>query len=726
MSDKPLVEVNRYTFSKGALGEDLHGNFHAANAWPLVYILSDEARKQAYIGETADTLKRMNTHLANGDKNLLRSVHLISSDTFNKSATLDIESSLIKYIAADGRFSLLNSNLGLVDHNYYQRSGLYADIFKETWNRLRGEGLVQHSLESIDNSDLFKYSPYKSLSSDQRQGLLGILHALLDERTTTLVVQGGAGSGKSVLAIYLFKLLQSDIDDMSFHEFDTEEAELRTALKAIKARYGTPRMALVVPMSSFRKTLKKAFANVAGLAADMVVGPAELSRQGYDIVLVDEAHRLRKRCNLGPYFKVFDNASRALGLDPHHCSEVDWVCRQAGKAIFFYDTSQSIKPSDANAEDFVRLKALPTTQVQTLLSQFRVRAGNPYVKFLDDLLNVRRNGQPRFSPRNYEFVLFDSISEMMQVTLERNRQFGLARMIAGYSWPWISQKNKDAFDIEIDDVKLRWNSTSSDWINARNAETEVGCIHTTQGYDLNFAAIILGNEIGYDKVRGEITIDPGRYFDRNGKSGIKQPGELKQYILNIYKTIMLRGIRGTFVYACNQDLRDYLAQHIPGYRCAEPVSEPVKLVPYVNAVPLYNLHAAAGGFSEAQQAEQQRLIAVNPEVPLDNTCFACEVVGESMNSVIPNGSICLFRAERGGSRNGKVVLVELWDEAGGAHYTVKEYRSVKVEDDNGWHHEKILLIPRSNDSSFEPIELRDDLLSRYQVVGEFVKIIQRS
>ncbi len=726
MSDKPLVDVQRYTFSRQALEQDIRGNRYAADAWPLVYILSDEARKQAYIGETADTLTRMSAHLKHGDKHLLRSVHLISSERFNKSATLDIESSLIKYIAADGKFSLLNSNLGLVDHNYYQRNELYAQIFKETWNRLHGEGLVQHSLESLDNSDLFKYSPYKSLSSDQRQGLLGILHALLDERTRSLVVQGGAGTGKSVLAIYLFKLLRSDIDEMSFHEFDAEEAELRELLKRIKQRYGMPSMALVVPVGSFRTTLKKAFRNVVGLSANMVIGPAELARKTYDIVLVDEAHRLRKRSNLGSYFRVFDDTCKTLGFDQNSCSEVDWVCRQAGKAVFFYDTSQSVRPSDADAADFSRLKTLATTQVQTLLSQFRVRAGNPYVNFLDELLNVRRHGKPKFSPKNYELVLFDSISDMVRVAQERNRQFGLSRMIAGYSWPWISHKNKDAFDIEIEDQKLRWNSTNSDWINAKNAELEVGCIHTTQGYDLNYAAIIFGNEIGYDKARGEITIDARRYFDRNGKNGIKQPGELKQYILNIYKTIMLRGIRGTFVYACNPELRDYLAEHLPAHRPLPPVREPLKLVPYVNSVPLYDLRAAAGGFSEAQNAEQTSWIAVEAPVPLDSTCFACEVHGESMNSIIPDGAICLFRVERGGSRNGKIVLVELWDDADGAHYTVKEYRSVKVEDEHGWHHEKIQLLPRSSDSSFEPIELKEDLLSRYKVVGEFVRVLTAS
>lgn len=78
-------------------------------------------------------------------------------------------------MAADGLFCLLNGYLGLVGHNYYQRDELYIRVFKATWDRLRSEGVVRHSLESIDDSDVFNYSPYRSLSRDQRQGLLGFV-----------------------------------------------------------------------------------------------------------------------------------------------------------------------------------------------------------------------------------------------------------------------------------------------------------------------------------------------------------------------------------------------------------------------------------------------------------------------------------------------------------------------------------------------------------------------
>lgn len=728
MSQPHLVEVNRYGFSAETLA-GIKANAYATSNWPLVYILSDGATRCAYVGETTDTLTRLGTHLKHSQKKSLTTVHLISSDRFNKSATLDVESALIKYMAADGRFSLLNGNLGLVDHNYYQKEELYSQIFRETWDKLRAQGVAEHSLESIDNSDVFKYSPYKSLSFDQRQGLIQIMRALLNPGLKNLVVEGGAGTGKSVLAIFLFKLIHSDDPDLNLREFSEEEAELRDLLAQLKQVYLKPRMALVVPMASFRSTLKKAFRHVGGLHPDMVISPSELAQQHYDIVLVDESHRLRKRVNLGAYYGAFDKACAALGLNKHTCSEVDWVSQQSDKAVFFYDPKQSIKPSDANPADFGAIKSSPQSKVMTLVTQFRVQGGQNYVKFIGDLLNTRLATDEKFSSGSkYEFLLFDDMAALVKEINLRNQRHGLARLVAGYAWPWLSKKNPQEYDIEIDGVQLRWNSASTDWINVKGAEFEVGCIHTTQGYDLNYTGVIFGKEIRYDKSSDQIVIDKNSYFDRNGKQTIKTADELKQYILNIYRTIMLRGIKGTFVYACDKDLRDYLMQHIPMHESAvgkftKPV---VTLVPYVNAVPLYDLQAAAGGFSELQHAEQKNWIAAPQWVTVGESLFACRVIGESMNKIIPDGATCLFRLNPGGSRNGKIVLVECaegHEDDAGSRYTVKEYESIKIATQEGWHHERIRLKPRSTNPEYITLELSNDDEHRYRVVGEFVCVM---
>lgn len=723
------VEVQSYGFSAEAFA-GIQVNEYATSNWPLVYILSDGTTRRAYVGETTDTLTRLTTHLKHEDKSRLTTVHLISSERFNKSATLDIESSLIKYMAADGRFSLLNGNLGLADHNYYQKDELYSSIFRETWDKLRAHGVAKHSLEAIDNSDVFKYSPYKSLSGDQRKGLIEILQALLNPAMKHLVVEGGAGTGKSVLAIFLFKLIHTDGAELDLREFSEDEVTLRELLAEFKRRYPQPRMALVVPMTSFRNTLKRAFRNVAGLRASMVIGPSELARQSYDVVLVDEAHRLRRRVGLGAYFGAFDKACAALGLDKDRCSEVNWVTLQSKKAVFFYDPNQTVKPSDACASDFRSIKASPHSKVMTLMSQFRVQAGQHYVTFIGDLLNKRLPTNAKFKSRNYEFLVFDEISDLVSEIRRKNQDYGLARLVAGYAWPWVSRKDPAQHDIEIDGVRLRWNRTNDDWINIPGAETEVGCIHTTQGYDLNYTGVIFGHEIGYDKKLDQIVINKENYHDKTGKLGIDDPEELKQYILNIYRTIMLRGIKGTFVYACDPGLRDYLKQHIAVFRSSAVVIDfpgPVeKEIPYVNSVPLYDLQAAAGSFSDFQHVEHENWVIVPESVHVQKDMFACRVVGESMNRIIPDGAICLFRFSPGGSRNGKIVLVEcadIQDGDEGSRYTVKEYESIKVATEEEWEHRRIFLKPRSYNPDIPTLELSPDDEHRYTVVGEFLQVI---
>ncbi len=555
-------EIKRYSFDY-SLFDEFQQNHYAKNLWPVVYILSDGTSKEAYVGETTDTISRITNHLKNEKKNKLTEIHLISSNKFNKSATLDIESNLIKYISGDGKYQLMNGNIGLANHNYYQKQEVYWKIFTSIWNSLRSKGIAKHSIEYINNSDLFKYSPYKSLTKDQIKGLELIINNLLQDDSDTLIIEGGAGTGKTVLATFLFKLINTDIDELNFQDFGESEEEFIHLVRALKTKYPNPRMALVIPMSSFRNTLKKVFRNVKGLRASMVMGPSEFARGEYDIVLVDESHRLRRRVNLGTYFGTFDKTCERLGLDKHVCSELDWISRKAKKKILFYDENQSIKPSDTLTKDFVRLKSNNRTKVEYLTSQIRVLGGTNYVDFINKLLTceleVRDN---KFSPREYDFKLFDSISDMKDEISKRDEEYGLSRLIAGYSWPWISRNDNELNDIIIEDIELKWNSVSDDWVNSENSINEVGCIHTTQGYDLNYAGIIFGNEISYDKNENKIVIIPENYHDKNGKQTITDIVELENFIVNIYKTILLRGIRGTYIYACDENLRDYLKNFI--------------------------------------------------------------------------------------------------------------------------------------------------------------------
>ena len=725
------VKINHYDF-ENSLFEDFNTNHFAKDLWPLVYVLSDGDTKTAYVGETTDAYSRMGTHLKHKTKSKLTSVHLITSEKFNKSATLDIESNLIKYMSGDNKFTLLNGNLGLANHNYYQKKEVYWDIFITIWNQLRAEGISKHSIEHIDNSDLFKYSPYKSLTKEQSQGLFQILQSLATGKYDNTIVEGGAGTGKTILAIFLFKMLSSQLEDFSFKEFGAEENTYLDLVNQIKKVLPNPKMALVVPMSSFRTTLKKVFKNIKGLSASMVIGPAQVSKEKYDLLVVDESHRLRRRVNLGAYFGAFDKACIALNLDKHNASELDWVTMQSKHTVLFYDEGQSIKPSDAKKEQFDLIKRDKNTSILKLKSQFRVKGGNAYVEYIDSLLHDKlKVDSSKFNSKEYEFTMFDSLETMIEQIKLRDKESGLSRLIAGYSWEWKSKKDKNAFDIKIDNTQLKWNGTSNDWINSDGAINEVGCIHTTQGYDLNYSGIIFGNEISFNPETKKIIVKEENYFDKNGKQSIKDPKELKAFILNIYKTIMLRGIKGTYIYVCDPLLKAHFESFVPKYKTnhveIKTLFKTENIKPFENSIPLYSLKVAAGEFGELQQLEDVEWLNIPEKFKPSKDLFACQVIGESMNKVIPNGALCLFRKYSGGSRNGQIVLVEntnMHDFDFGSCYTVKEYESKKYEDEDGWKHQSIILKPLSTDSSYENILLEDEDMTSFKVIGTFECVIE--
>ena len=218
------IEVSeRYDFSKDSL-KKIEQHPWVKNQWPLIYFIQNESKKEAYVGESTNFSSRIRNHLANPEKAIFNQVSIIGSDKFNKSATLDIESKLIQYISSEETYSLQNGNHGLINHNYYQQD-LYKNLFKEIWNKLIEKKIVSKTLEEIENSELFKYSPYKSLNEDQYNSVLEILSALTQNNSNTIFINGSAGTGKTILATYLIKLLNSDVSESDIDDFSENEIQ---------------------------------------------------------------------------------------------------------------------------------------------------------------------------------------------------------------------------------------------------------------------------------------------------------------------------------------------------------------------------------------------------------------------------------------------------------------------------------------------------------------------
>lgn len=571
MSSMFDTKIEQFPFDKDGILHLKKSSKHSED-WPVVYILNGD--KEAYIGETQSAYDRMNQHYANRNssrKNLTR-INLMQSDSFNKSAILDIENMLITHMHADGKFVLQNANGGQSKlHNYYQRSA-YQNVFADIWNKLKTLGLVNHSLFEVENSEIFKFSPYKELTTEQYKVVEELLqlysNAIQSSSRMDVLVNGGAGTGKSLIAIYFINLIAnilnnnydfSDTDDYLDDESFFNRAVL---IKTIKT-FGNDKIGFVVPVPSFKETVKKVFNSIKELKHFHVVSPSEASRGEYDVLIVDEAHRLKRRNKLTNY-GTHDNVNRELNL-PLDSTELDWLKLKAKKMlILFYDSGQSVKESDVLKEDFDEIKSSGNIFQFYLESQLRVKGGNEYISFVNSLFT---NNSQRYKVEDgYDVRVFDDLHEMFEkIKLKNNEYKGLCRMLSGLSFNWRkkvrdkkSTHYKRDYDFEIDGYKYSWNDdfNATDFITNDKHIDKVGCIYTSQGHDLNFAGVIFGEDISYNFEKKQIEYNPEKFIDKNSKSS--NNGKTVANIINAYIVLLTRGIYGTYIYAVDKNLREYI------------------------------------------------------------------------------------------------------------------------------------------------------------------------
>ena len=559
-------QIKRFVFDE--VGIESISSLSYGKNWPVVYILNSD--QEAYVGETTNAYHRMKQHKSNPIRQSLDEIHLIYDSEFNKSAVLDIESLLINYMSADQKYKLQNISAGINSQsNYYNRLN-YLGKFDDIWKSLKRNGLVNHDRLFLENLDIFKFSPYKTLTEDQYDTAIDIVKNIVEYRLKnqkgTFIVSGHPGTGKSVLAVYLMKLLIDSQKKMNEFRFDEDNMDFKAILQLFVQYHGNLKVGLVIPMESLRKTLKSVFSQIDGLKASMIIGPSEVVKKHYDILIVDEAHRLRRRVNLMPgLYHTFDVVNEKLGIEDG--DELDWIVACSDYQILFYDAQQSIKPSDVRVEKFRNLIEKVGTIQYNLTSQMRVKGGDYYISAIERLLHNQLSN--RIEPKSYELKIFDDVEDMYQEIRTQEKEVGLCRMVAGYAWPWSTKgipfqqiQSQHLYDISINEYRYIWNTTNKDWVNSSHAIDEIGCIHTVQGYDLNYVGVIIGPELKYDKASEKIYIDKSHYYDKNGKIQIKTDQELYDYILNIYKVLLTRGIKGTYIYVCDDDLRDYFKKYI--------------------------------------------------------------------------------------------------------------------------------------------------------------------
>ncbi len=537
------------------------------SSWPVVYILTNKAGK-AYIGETTNYKRRMRQPKLSGKKPFDKTL-LIDSPLFNQSTTFDYENRLIELFLADNNYRITNKNNGYCAFNYYQRPQ-YRQHFRTLWRHLERLGYAKHPIEEIENSDLYKFSPFKGLTPDQYDAIDRIFSNVKSGQRSCTFVNGMPGTGKSILAISLLFKLRTDQDTKHLN------------------------CALVAPMEQLRKTYKLLARSVDGLKPGDIIGPSDVTKHShYDVLLIDEAHRMHDVSGamvVPAYWATCDK----LDLD-HSASQWDWMLAASDSTIFFFDPKQQVRATGMGSEDrnelFEKLEnsGISTSEYE-LTTQMRVHGGDEYLDFIYDILTgaeparytaehfdelfsslpFNASQSPDHSSVNeddiaplYQLALVESFGDFCDLQRIKERECGLSRMVAGYAWSWESRKDPEAFDIEINGIKKRWNSRSnSNWAISPSACEEVGSIHTVQGYDLNYTFVIIGDDLRYDPEVDRLVADKTSFKDLGAKKTASEE-ILQEIIVNAYYVLLTRGIKGTFIFANSQCVKQYLKRFIP-------------------------------------------------------------------------------------------------------------------------------------------------------------------
>ncbi|MEQ1858127.1 MAG: DUF2075 domain-containing protein, partial [Longimicrobiales bacterium] len=350
-----------------------------------------------------------------------------------------------------------------------------------------------------------------------------------------LIVHGGPGTGKSVVAV---NLLVAITQGRELVQYVTKNA--------------APRAVFETMLTGTRQ--KTMYSNLfRGSGAFTSAEPGS-----FKVLVVDEAHRLNEKSGL--YQNLGDNQVKEL----IHAADV---------TVFFLDEDQRVTLQDIGTRDEILFWASELgaeVEERRLHSQFRCNGSDGYLAWLDHTLGIRETANEDLSTLDYDydFRVLDSPTEVRRLIEERNAQSGRSRMVAGYCWDWQSKKDPNAWDVVLPehDFHMRWNLTQhgSGWLAHPESIREIGCIHTCQGLDLDYVGVIIGEDLVVQE--GQLVTRPEKRSrqDRSIRGWKKRLGQEREatlaatrtIILNTYRTLMTRGLKGCYVYATDPGVRE--------------------------------------------------------------------------------------------------------------------------------------------------------------------------
>lgn len=551
-----------------------------------------------------------------------------------------------------------------------------------------------------------------------------------ESRKEAILVRGGPGTGKSVIAMNLL----SDL--------------LRANLNA---HYATGSRA-------FTQTLRNIIGPRGGAQFKYFNSYMSADPESVDVLICDEAHRIRETSN-NRFTKSDLRSGRA---------QIDELLEAAKVAVFFIDDRQVVRPNEIGSSPLIRDKAAArgfTVREYTLEAQFRCAGSDGFVNWVNNTLGIERTANVLWDPsEDFDFRILSSPEALEEAIRWRAAQGQSARVTAGFCWKWSKPQPNGQLvpDVCIGDFQRPWNARSDAgrlaagipkealWASDPRGIEQIGCIYTAQGFEFDFVGVIFGEDLIYDWDKQAWIGQPEQSHDTVVRRSGEQFAEL---VKNTYRVLLSRGLKGCYVHFLDKGTERFVRSRVEGrLRGIDEIHEeqaagvkpglPFRLLPFsmvrpfINAVPLYRIDAAAGGFGPERGVDQEGS-RVSPadlewvELPSGLTAqkdlFVTQVVGESMNRRIPNGSWCLFRFAEPGTRNGRVVLAEhreIADVDTGGHYTVKIYESRKqAGEDGSWRHTEILLHPESNEPSYQDIRITEETAHAFKIVAELVAVL---
>ncbi|WP_436885121.1 DUF2075 domain-containing protein [Mammaliicoccus sciuri] len=538
--------------------------------YPTVYIINDKKREnnfEVYVGETADIRNRTRQHL-NVDTKLKpfwedfssssnSSMYVIGHEMFNKSLTLDIENRLMQYLLSVDNISRVHNSRTNQQNEYYTSEKL-DEIFSDIWGTLNKKNKILFPIESIiKDSAIFKASPFHKLTQEQINAKEEILNKIkesiiLDEEGQLLIVEGEAGSGKTVLMstlLYELKKYNLNLDkDLDIHLLVNHNEHV-TIYNQIATKLGIT--------NKKKNIINKPTSFINNHSPDEKV----------DVVIVDEAHLLLTQ-------------GKQSYRGKNHLQD---LLERAKVVVIVFDIKQILTTEQIwdveKLNDYIECAKNKNNHV-TLKNQMRINSDEKTVKWIRNLVDNKKIDDIPRDKKGYDIKIFDSPEELESCIREKaqSTDSGISRMLATFDWQYNNNKspeNEDFWRVKVGNWSMPWNyqlkvsrkQKNLPWVEQDQTIDEIGSTFTIQGLDLNYAGVIIGPSVKYRN--GEIVFDEKSSANKKAtrrrtlENGSKQ--HFSQMLLkNELNVLLTRGVNGLYIYAVDEQLREALKKASKG------------------------------------------------------------------------------------------------------------------------------------------------------------------